>query len=275
MSLLFAAFLGIIQGLTEFLPVSSSGHLVLAQNLFGSAFNVEADYILFDIVLHFGTLVAVIIAFWSDVKELIVEFFKWIFDGFKIRNKPYRRFIILILVSMIPMFAVLPLKDKIESVFTSPTVVGVFLLITALILFLSDKAPEGTKTAKDATILDAFIIGVMQCFATLPGISRSGTTITGGIFKGFKREFAVKFAFIMSLPVIFGANILSIGDAVSTPSASALPISCYIVGVVASLISGLLAIKMVRYIAKSGKFRGFAIYCAIIGVITIIVSLVK
>lgn len=275
MSVLFAGLLGIIQGLTEFLPVSSSGHLVLAQSLFGSMFDIESgSYMLFDIMLHLGTLVAVIIAFWRDVKELVVEAIKWILDGFKIRNKPYRRFIVLILVSMIPMVAVLFVKDKIETVFSSPLVVGVCLLITAVILLFSDQMPKGDKDVRDATWKDALIIGIMQGFATIPGISRSGSTIAGGLFRGFDRQFAVKFAFIMSLPVIFGANLLSVGDALNEASASAVSMPCYIVGILAALISGLLAIKMVNYISRSGRFRGFSIYCAIVGVITIVVNLI-
>lgn len=275
MSVIFAALLGLIQGLTEFLPVSSSGHLVLAQSLFGSQFNMNgSSYMLFDIVLHMGTLVAVIIAFWRDVKELIVEFVLWILDGFKIRNRPYRRFIVLILVSMVPMFAVLPVKDKIEVVFSSPFVVGICLIITAVILFLSDCMPRGDKNERDATYLDAFLIGIMQAFATIPGISRSGSTIAGGMFRGLDREFSVKFAFIMSLPVIFGANLLSVKDALNGASVSSISMSCYIVGVIVALISGLLAIKMVRYISKSGRFRGFSIYCAIVGIVTIVVNLV-
>ncbi len=275
MSLWFAALLGLVQGLTEFLPVSSSGHLVLAQVLFGG--NVEADYMLFNVLLHFGTLLSVVVAFWKDVKELILEFFGWVKDGFKINGHPYRRFIIMVLITIVPMFAVLPVKNKLESVFSSSLVVGLMLLVTAAVLYLSEKAPKKRKTEENATWLDALIVGVGQCFAVLPGLSRSGTTICTGLFRGFSREFAVRFAFIMSLPVVFGANLLELIDVVRAPAAAAaaVPISCYLVGILVAMVSGLLAIRMVRFVSKRGNFRPFVVYCTLIGTITIVASLIK
>ncbi|MGI6180836.1 MAG: undecaprenyl-diphosphate phosphatase [Agathobaculum sp.] len=275
MSLWFAALLGLVQGLTEFLPVSSSGHLVLAQVLFGG--NVEADYMLFNVLLHFGTLLSVIVAFWKDVKELILEFFGWVKDGFKINGHPYRRFIIMVLITIVPMFAVLPVKSRLEAVFSSSLVVGLMLLVTAAILYLSEKAPKKRKTEENATWLDALIVGVGQCFAVLPGLSRSGTTICTGLFRGFSREFAVRFAFIMSLPVVFGANLLELIDVVRAPAAAAaaVPLSCYVVGILVAMVSGLLAIRMVRFVSKRGNFRPFVVYCTLIGTITIVASLIK
>lgn len=275
MSLLFAIVLGLVQGLTEFLPVSSSGHLVLAQSIMGSAANVEADYMLFDVLLHFGTLLSVIVAFWGDIKELFIEFFGWIRDGFKINGHPYRRFLIMILITIVPMFAVLPVKSKLEGFFSNPLLVGLLLLVTAAILLLSEKAPKKQKTEQNATWLDALLVGVAQCFAVLPGLSRSGTTICAGLFRGFSREFAVRFAFIMSLPVILGANILELADAVKNPAAAgAVPLYIYIVGILVAMLAGLAAIKLVKYVSKSGHFRPFAVYCALIGVVTIVVTLI-
>ncbi|MCQ5131089.1 undecaprenyl-diphosphate phosphatase [Butyricicoccus faecihominis] len=274
MSLWFAILLGLVQGLTEFLPVSSSGHLVLAQTLFGG--DVEADYMLFNVLLHFGTLLSVVVAFWKDIKELFVEFFGWVKDGFKINGHPYRRFVIMVLLTIVPMFAVLPIKSKLEAAFSSPLVVGLLLLVTAGILLLSEKAPHKNKTEENATWLDALLVGVAQCFAVLPGLSRSGTTICAGLFRGFSRDFAVRFAFIMSLPVVLGANILELADAIKAPAAAgAVPLYIYIVGILVAMIAGLAAIKMVRMVSKSGHFRPFAVYCALIGVITIVVTLVK
>ena len=138
MSVWLAVLLGFVQGVTEFLPVSSSGHLALVQALFGS--DVEVDYMLFDVLLHFGTLLAVIIAFWHDIAELFVQFFGWIRDGFRINGQPYRRFILMLLLSIVPMFGILPIKSKIETAMNSTLVVGIMLLVTAALLLLSEKA---------------------------------------------------------------------------------------------------------------------------------------
>lgn len=275
MSLWFAIVQGIVQGLTEFLPVSSSGHLVLVQTLFGEG--AESNYMLFNVLLHFGTLLSVIVAFWKDIKELFVEFFGWVRDGFKINGHPYRRFIVMLLLTIVPMFAVLPVKSKLEEAFSSPLLVGLLLLVTATILFLSEKAPRKHKTEADATWLDALIVGVGQCFAVLPGLSRSGTTICTGLFRGFSRDFAVRFAFIMSLPVILGANILELVDVVKDPVAAMAGVSvgCCIAGILAAMLSGLAAIRMVRFVSGRGNFRPFVVYCTLIGTITIVVSLIK
>ena len=274
MSIWFAALLGLVQGLTEFLPVSSSGHLVLAQTLFGDG--VETNYMLFNVLLHFGTLLSVVVAFWKDIKELFVEFFGWIRDGFKINGHPYRRFIVMLLITIVPMFAILPIKSKLEAAFSSSLVVGLMLLVTSGILFLSEKAPRKNKTEKDATWLDALIVGIGQCFAVLPGLSRSGTTICTGLFRGFSRDFSVRFAFIMSLPVIFGANLLELIDVIKDPSSMGdVSIACYLIGILVAMASGLAAIRMVRFISKRGNFRPFVVYCMLIGTITIVASLIR
>ncbi len=273
MSIIQAMILGLVQGLTEFLPVSSSGHLVLAQALLGV--NPETDFVLFSVLLHFGTLLAVIIAFRQDVKKLIVEFFGWVKDGFKIKNRPYRRFVIMVLLTIVPMLAVLPFKSKIEQAMSSTLLVGCMLLVTAGLLLFSERYTHGRKTEADATWLDALAVGVMQCFALLPGLSRSGTTISGGLLCGFSRDFAVRFAFIMSLPVVLGANLLEIGDALAAPPAVATPLYVYIAGIAVALLSGLAAIRMVRFITKRGNFRPFVVYCALIGIVTIAVSFIK
>lgn len=274
MSIWLAVLLGLVQGLTEFLPVSSSGHLVLAQSLFGG--NIEMDYMLFDVLLHFGTLLSVVIAFWQDVKELVLEFFGWLRDGFRINGHPYRRFIIMVLITIVPMFAVLPVKSKLEEAFSSPLLVGLMLLVTAGLLLLSEKAPMKRKTEANASWIDAFIVGLGQCVAVLPGVSRSGTTICVGLLRGFSRAFAVRFAFIMSLPVVFGANILELADVIADPTAAAeVPLACYIIGILVALISGIVAIRMIKWITRRGNFRPFVVYCALIGVITIVVNLVQ
>ena len=264
MSIWFAALQGLVQGLTEFLPVSSSGHLVLVQALFGS--DVETNYMLFNVLLHFGTLLSVIVAFWKDIKELFIEFFGWVRDGFKINGHPYRRFIVMLLITLIPMFAIS---------FSSPLLVGLMLLLTAALLYLSEKAPKKHKTEQNASWLDALIVGIGQMFAVIPGLSRSGTTICTGLFRGFSREFAVRFAFIMSLPVVLGANILEIADVIQDPSLMGeASIACYVVGIVVSMVSGLAAIRMVKFITNRGNFRPFVVYCTLVGTIAVVASLI-
>ena len=273
MSIWFAALQGLVQGLTEFLPVSSSGHLVLVQALFGSG--VETNYMLFNVLLHFGTLLSVVVAFWKDIKELFVEFFGWIRDGFRINGHPYRRFIVMLLITLVPMFLILPIESRLEAAFSSPLLVGLLLLVTAALLFLSEKAPKKHKTEENATWLDALIVGIGQMFAVLPGLSRSGTTICTGLFCGFSREFAVRFAFIMSLPVVLGANILELADVIREPALMGdASIACYAVGILVSMVSGLAAIRLVKFITKRGNFRPFVVYCTLVGTVAVVASLI-
>ncbi len=273
MSIWFAALQGLVQGLTEFLPVSSSGHLVLVQALFGSG--VETNYMLFNVLLHFGTLLSVVVAFWKDIKELFVEFFGWIRDGFRINGHPYRRFIVMLLITLIPMFLILPIESRLEAAFSSPLLVGLLLLVTAALLFLSEKAPKKHKTEQNASWLDALIVGIGQMFAVLPGLSRSGTTICTGLFCGFSREFAVRFAFIMSLPVVLGANILELADVIREPALMGdASIACYAVGILVSMLSGLAAIRLVKFITKRGNFRPFVVYCTLVGTVAVVASLI-
>lgn len=273
MTIWLAILLGVVQGLTEFLPVSSSGHLVLIQTFFGGS-NPEADYMLFDVLLHFGTLVSVFIAFWGDIRSLLAEFFGWIRDGFKLRNRPYRRFIVMVLITIIPMFPVLLVKDQLDALFSNTMFVGCALLVTAVVLMLSERAPRKRRDASNATWLDAFLVGCAQAVAVVPGISRSGSTICAGLFRGFSRDFAVRFAFIMSLPVVFGANLLEIGDAVAQAESTGIPVSMYIIGVATAMISGLLAIRLIRLVTNKGHFRPFVVYCGLVGVLSIIASII-
>ena len=273
MSIWFAALQGLVQGLTEFLPVSSSGHLVLVQALFGSG--VETNYMLFNVLLHFGTLLSVVVAFWKDIKELFVEFFGWIRDGFRINGHPYRRFIVMLLITLIPMFLILPIESRLEAAFSSPLLVGLLLLVTAALLFLSEKAPKKHKTEQNASWLDALIVGIGQMFAVLPGLSRSGTTICTGLFCGFSREYAVRFSFIMSLPVVLGANILELADVIREPALMGdASIACYAVGILVSMVSGLAAIRLVKFITKRGNFRPFVVYCTLVGTVAVVASLI-
>ena len=277
MSLLNAIILGIIQGVAEFLPISSSGHLSIAQNLLG--FTVEGtNDMFFDVLLHLGTLFAVFVAYWREIYEMIVEFFRMISD--LLHGKKYdkipgaRRVIGMIVVATLPLFVILPVKDLVEGLSGNTYFIGGALLVTGCLLTVCDKIRKGRKNEDTATMKDALIVGIGQAIATCPGISRSGMTISVGCFRGFERSFAVRFAFLMSIPAVLGANILHIADVAETGiDPSLLPI--YFVGVAVAAVSGYLCIRLLKLIAEKGKFGGFAYYCWGMGVLTIILTVLK
>lgn len=271
-----AIFLGLVQGIAEFLPISSSGHLAFFQEVVGILNGEENMF--FDVLLHLGTLVAVFVAYWSEIKALILEFFTMI----GVRKLPKgqkpdrlsRRMILFIILGTLPLFLVLPVKDRVEGLYSNAIFIGCAFLVTGLLLFLADRLNHGNKDIKSASILDVLIVGVGQALATVPGISRSGTTISAGLSRGFSREFAVKFSFLMSIPAVLGANILSLIDAIQDGiDWSLMPM--YLAGVAAAAISGYLAIRLLKYISQKGSFGGFCYYCWGIGLVTLILSLVK
>lgn len=277
MSLLNALILGIIQGVAEFLPISSSGHLSIAQNLLG--LGVEGtDDVFFDVLLHLGTLVAVFVAYWSDIKEMVLEFFRTIGDirrgGLPKDTPPARRLILLIIIGTLPLFLVLPIQDTVEGLYSNTYFVGAALLVTGGLLFACDRIRKDRKNEKSTTVGDVLIIGVGQAIATCPGISRSGMTISTGCFCGLERRFAVRFAFLLSIPAVLGANILHITDVVSEGVDPAL-IPAYLVGVAAAAISGYLSIRLVRMVADKGKFGAFSYYCWAVGILTLVLTALK
>ena len=278
MSLLNALILGIIQGVAEFLPISSSGHLSIAQNLLG--LGVEgADDVFFDVLLHLGTLAAVFAAYWEDIKEMVLEFIRLIQDivGGKTMGRvpPARRLILLIVVGTLPLFLILPIQDAVEGLYANTFFVGGALLVTGLLLYLCDRARKGRKNEKTATMADVLVVGVGQAIATCPGISRSGMTICAGCFRGFERKFAVRFAFLLSIPAVLGANILQIKDVVEAGGIDMSLMPAYLLGVAVAAASGYLSISLVRMVADKGKFGSFAYYCWAAGGITVVLSLLK
>lgn len=273
LSLLFALFIGIIQGLTEFLPVSSSGHLSIMQNIFGLQ-DVETSYFTFDILLHLSTLVAVFIVFHKDIFDLIKAFFtlcRKLFKG-KFRLSEYdknERFVVMILIATLPLVFVLFFRDGVAMLYKNTKLIGCVLIINALMLYVSDTLAKGGKDIAETKPVNALIVGLCQLLAITPGLSRSGSTITGGLTQGFSREYAVKFSFILSIPAILGANILEIPEILANPvpSGDILP---YAVGMVAALLTGIAAMKLLQYISRNSNFRIFSYYCAIVGILAII-----
>ena len=278
MSLLSAFILGLIQGVAEFLPISSSGHLAIAQNLFHLSIE-GVDDMFFSILLHLGTLVAVFAAYWSDIREMVVEFFLGIRDIARHQTPtpvpPARRLILMIIVGTLPLFAVLPVQDFVEGLSGNTYFVGAALLVTGVLLFVCDRVRKGKKTAKSATMLDALAVGIGQAVATVPGLSRSGMTISMGCFVGFERKFAVRFAFLLSIPAVLGANILSLADALQAGAINWDLLPCYAVGVLTAAVSGYLSIFLVRLVANKGKFGAFAYYCWAAGALTLVLTFLK
>lgn len=277
MSLLSSILLGVIQGVTEFLPISSSGHLAIAEHLLGMSGASEIpDF--FDVLLHLGTLVAVFAAYWGDIRDMVVEFFRGAADLARRSTPtpvpPARRMILLIIVGTLPLFAVLPIKELVEGLSDNMYFVAAALLVTGCLLFASDRVKKGRKTERSATLLDALLVGVGQAIATCPGISRSGTTITAGCFVGFERKFAVRYSFLMSIPAILGANILSLKDALGGEIIWA-DVPIYLVGVLVSAVVGYACIRLLKMIAEKGRFGFFAYYCWAVGVLTLILTLVQ
>ena len=277
MSILSAVLLGLVQGVTEFLPISSSGHLAIAEHLLNmqGASNVP-DF--FDVLLHLGTLVAVFIAYWSDIREMVVEFFAGIGDlaHHSTPNPvpPARRLILMIVVGTLPLFVMVPFRRFFTNLGDNMYFIGGALIFTGLLLFLSDRARRGRKTEKTATMLDALLVGVGQAIALCPGISRSGMTITAGCFVGFERRFAVRFAFLLSIPAVLGANILTLKDALAAEIDWA-SVPAYLVGVAVAAVSGYACIRLLRYIADKGRFGAFAYYCWAAGALTLVLTVVQ
>ena len=286
MSVLESIFLGIVQGITEFLPVSSSGHLAILENIF----HIETNgSMLFDIMLHLGTLVAVFIVYHKDIWSMIKEALFMAGDIFsnlhtfilnkihktslkykKIVHNSYRKFVVLILVSTVPtgLIGVLG-KDIVEGAGETLLIPGICLLITGVLLLMAELKKEGNKTPKTVSYGNGLVIGAAQGLATLPGLSRSGTTIATCLFCGLDRKFAVKYSFILSIPAILGAAVLEIKDVVAEPI-QASQIAVYAVGMVFAGVVGYICIKTMLIIVRKKKFHYFAYYCFAVGIVAIV-----
>ena len=276
MTWLSAILLGLIQGVAEFLPISSSGHLAIAEHLF-SVSGLSDIPPFFDVLLHLGTLLAVFVAYWQDIKDMVVELICGVRDltrhSTPVPVPPARRMILLIIVGTLPLFVILPIKDLVEGLADSMFFVGGALIVTGFLLFFSDRVRKGRKTERTARLTDVLLVGVAQAIATCPGTSRSGTTITAGCFVGFDRKFAVRYSFLMSIPAILGANILSLKDALDTVVAAEIPM--YLAGVIVSAVVGYACIRLLKMIADKGKFGFFAYYCWAAGLLTLILTVIQ
>ena len=271
-----AILLGLVQGIAEFLPISSSGHLSVLNNLFHMT-TAEDGHLFFDVLLHLGTLVSICFVYWKDIVDMFYEVIAFANLGPKAgvnqKHYPAARLFLLIVVATLPLVLILPINDLVEELYYNSIFIGVMLVLTGCMLFLSDKMQPGTKRETNMSFLDALLIGLCQCVATIPGLSRSGTTITAGLATGLRREFAVKFSFLMSLPAVLGANILSLAHA-AKDGVDWQYMPAYLVGTAVAIVTGIAAISLIKRIAQKGKFGGFAYYCWIVGVLSIILTMI-
>lgn len=257
-----AAILGIVQGLAEFLPISSSGHLALLQYFFG----VESDSVLlFTVMMHVGTLVSVFIIYRKDIAALLVELGLTIKDlctgkGLRINSSPTRRMGFMIIVATIPTAIIgLLFEDFFESLYASIVSIAMGLIFTGIILFVAERMGSNDKGPMEMKWRHAIFIGCMQGIAICPGVSRSGSTLFGGLMAGLKREFAVEFAFLISIPSILGSVILEAPDAFAGGADASL-IGPIVVGVILAAISGIVAIKAMIKVVSNKRLIGFTVY---------------
>lgn len=275
MTIIDAVIQAIIQGLTEFLPVSSSGHLSLYQHFTG---NYGEGALLFSAVLHLGTLIAVFIAFKDTIIALLKEFGLMIKDIFTGKFKwstmnGERRMIIMLVISLlllIPFYAFNGIFEKVSQD-DDILVEGFCFIYTSIILGLSDKCTKGKKLPENITVKDAVTVGIFQGIALLPGVSRSGSTICGGLFSGFSRDTAVKYSFILGIPAILGGCLLEVKKGVESGFGD-IDYVPYIVGIAVAAVVGILAIKMVSWLVNSNKFKIFAFYTFVLGIAVIFIG---
>lgn len=280
-----AVILGLVQGLAEFLPVSSSGHLIIIRHVLGT--DLGSGGMFFDVMLHFGTLIAIFIAFRKDIMKLVSEgihilidicaniciFFTRIFKSGstyrRVIKSSYRKFVLLVVVSTIPTGIIgILLSDIIEAANDMVIVPGVCLFITASFLVIADLVDTGSKKPKEVSYADAGIAGIAQGLSTMPGISRSGTTITACLLCGFDRKFAVKYSFIMSIPAVLGAVVLELKDFQADSIVHEDIPGCIIASVVAA-VAGYFSICFMMALVRGKKYKYFAIYCIIAGGIAV------
>jgi len=267
-----AVILGIIQGITEFLPISSSAHLVLVPYFLNWQLNPEWVFP-FDVLVQMGTLLAVLVYFWKDLLNILKG--AWLaVSNRTLKDNPDAWLGIWVIIATIPAGIIgLLIKDQVEAAFNSPLVTGIFLLVTAGLLFLAEFVGKRTRDLKQLNWLDAVVVGFAQALAIFPGVSRSGATISAGMLRNLDRPAAARFSFLMSIPIFVAAGMLSIGDLGDIPNLSSfLPV--LLAGMLIAAMVGYLSIRwLLGYVSKH-SFKGFAAYCIALAVITILVYVI-
>jgi undecaprenyl-diphosphatase len=258
MSYVEAILLGIVQGVTEFLPISSDGHLKLAEVILGHPSGNKT----FDVALHAGTLATILVSFPKEIREALTN----------------RRLMLAVIVATLPLvpFALLGGKDLIDNTLDNVPATGVGFLITAAMLFATKWIDRGDRPLEKVRLIDALVIGVFQCLAPAPGVSRSGSTITGGLLMGLHREAAAQFSFLIAIPAICGAVAIYLKGylkAVSRGEPTSIDIGPTIVGALVAFVVGLVAVKLVMAVVRRRQFGGFAWYCLLLGITMLVVGL--
>ncbi len=272
MSYFEAVILGLVQGLAEFLPISSSGHLALLQQWFGIR---EDNVLLFTVLLHVGTLISVFFIYWKDIWELIVELCLTIKDlctgrGLRLEERPVRKLGVMIIVATIPTAIIGVLfGDFFDSLYTSVIPIGIGLIITGFLLVFAEKLGEGNRGIQQMNFRNAIFVGLVQGVAICPGISRSGSTLFGSLFCNLDRKFAVKFVFLISIPSILGSAVLEAPDAIKAGFDMA-QIGPVLVGMAVAATSGLVAIKTMIKVVSDKKLNYFSYYVWVLGLIVVL-----
>lgn len=276
MSIWNAVLLGVIQGIAEFLPISSSGHFAVVNNLFKLS-DLSQGHALFQAMLYLSTIVSVCLVYWPEICAMVYEMLSFAdlgpLAGQERARYPAARCFFLLLIATLPLFLALPINSRMEVLNGRNIFIGVMLILTGCILYVSDKMLPGKKNQNSMSVTDALIIGLCQSVATIPGLSRSAVTITAGVAVGVRRDFAVTFSFLLSVPALLGAAILSFADA-AREGIDWHSVPAYLVGMAAAILTGVVSIHLMRYISRKKKFGGFAYYCWVIGVLSIILHLI-
>jgi len=273
MTIFQSILLGIVQGLTEFLPVSSSGHLVIVPYLLGWDIPAEVEFV-FDVLVQVATLIAVIVYFWSDLMGIA----KALITGIKKRDlfeDPQSRLGILVILATIPAGIIgVIIKPLVEAAFASPQATAIFLLVTAGLLIIAERAGNRSRDLSQLNWIDALWIGLFQALAIFPGVSRSGSTITGGMLRNLKREPAARFSFLMSIPIMLAAGTLATFDLRNIADLSS-NLLVFIPGFIAAAVIGYLAIRWFLHYLTHRSLYVFAVYCIFLSCLTLAVSLIR
>lgn len=268
MTILQSIILGIVQGLTEFLPISSSAHLVLVPHLLGWTFPQDQAFV-FDVLVQLGTLLAVIVYFWKDLIAILAAFFKGIFSGKPFGDPLAREGWYLILATIPAGIIGVLLKDRVEAAFGSPQITAVLLLVTAVLLIVAEWVGKRNRTLDQLTWKDALWIGFAQAISIFPGVSRSGSTIAGAMTRNLERPAAARFSFLMSIPIMLAAGLLAGKDMLGIPALSSfLPVM--IVGFLTAAVVGYLSIRWLLHYLNRRPLTGFAIYCVVVSIVSLV-----
>ena len=276
MSIWNAIILGLVQGFAQFLPISSSGHLAILNNLFDMT-TAQGSHVFFNVLLQLAAIISICVVYWQNLRQMFSEALGLVnlgpMAGVQQSRNPGARLLLMLAISALPLLLIIPIRARLQVLYSNNFVIGIFFILTGTVLFVSDKIQPGKKTAGNISILDAVIIGLSQCVSAIPGISRPGVTIAAGVSTGLRPDFAVKFSFLMSLPAVLIANIVSLVDTFRS-GVDWHSVPAYLIGMAVAVIAGIVAINIIKYIFKKGKFGSFAYYCWVMGVLAMILTMI-